>query len=666
MQPLHADELFQTIASPLSFAGDEAAPFETASRLEWLSTNAVGGFASGTVAGSHARRYHALLVADLPAPHHRMALLGKVDETVTVMEERFDLSTNRYPNSVVHPQGWKYIAEFTPFPVPQWTYKMPGQAVLVKRVFLARGKNTVYVTYTLREAPSQVTVTLTPLVQWKGFHEQMHPWHGFPLRRGPEVGGWSVQATPDAPVLRMLVKSGRWTPAGWWHEQILHDRERERGLEYSEDLFCPAVCQVSLRVGQTVAFVATVEPDEPDEWTFALAEIVRHQERLIAQAGDGKPANATWDDLVRASDVFVIKAQKARSTIIAGYPWFGDWGRDTMIALPGLCFATKRFDEARAILSDFAGVVKDGLIPNRFPDTHRPGVGGDAPDYNTADATLWFVHACGLYVEATGDTGFQQMMLPILETILEAHERGTHYGIGMDADDGLLRAGEAGTQLTWMDAKVGDWVVTPRVGKPVEICALWINALRIVASWKGENGKREDSLAERASISFRAKFVRHDGQGLFDLITPNGHPDYSVRPNQVIAAALPHSPLTPEETRTVLEVATHQLLTPFGLKSLSHHDPAYKAHYFGSPRQRDGAYHQGTVWAWLIGPFVDVYRKVHGAEADVSALLAPLESHLRVFGVGGIAEVFDGDSPHTPNGCPWQAWSVAELLRVGR
>lgn len=669
MKPLDIAELTHAAEQAMGNrpVADVSDPFEALSRREWLAVNGTGGFASGTVAGSSARRYHALLVADLPAPYGRMALVGKVDEVVSVQGERFDLSTNRYPNSVVYPDGWRYVSEFTPFPVPTWTYKLPGQATLVKRIFLGRGKNTVYVTYTLREAPSQIMLTLTPLVCWKSYHDEMHPWPGFPLRRGPEVGGWFVQATADAPVLRLLSRGARWTPAGWWHERMVHDRERERGLEYYEDLFCPAVCEMTLRVGQTVSFVATVEGGEPEDATLALAEIVRHQ-NLLAQTAGAK--TETQRDLVLASDLFVVRAGGARATVIAGYPWFTDWGRDAMIALPGLLLSTRRFDEARAVLQDFAGLVSEGMIPNRFTDS------GELPDYNTADATLWFVHACEQYAKAcdaaTGTDAeqtqaFRAMMQPILETIVAAHQNGTRYGIGMDAEEGLLHAGEPGTQLTWMDAKVGDWVVTPRVGKPVEINALWINALRIVARFHPANAAAQQhytDLAHRAAESFRAKFVRPDGQGLFDVLLDDGTPDASIRPNQVIAAALIGDILTDDEARAVLDVATAQLLTPYGLRSLAPSDSAYKGRYFGSPRQRDGAYHQGTVWAWLIGAYVDLYRRVHGPDADVSALITPLTAHLRDFGVGGLAEVFDGDAPHTPNGCPWQAWSIAEVLRV--
>lgn len=638
----------------------ELQPFEQADTREWLSANGIGGFASGTVSGAASRRYHALLVAALDAPLGRMTLLGKVDETLAVGDKKYDLSTNRYPNNIIFPDGWRHITEFTVWPVPTWTFKLPDGTTLVKRIFLARGKNTVYVTYTLREATAEVTLTLTPLVCWKDYHAEMKPWPGFPARRGPEVGGWLVQATRDAPILRLMARGARWTSAGWWHERLTHQREKERGLDYEEDLFCPAVATVTLRSGQTIAFVATVETDEPLDYTLALTEIVKHQESLVKSA---KAPTGTDDPhrlLTLAADQFVVKAQGVRTTVLAGYPWFTDWGRDTMISLPGLCLTTGRFALAREILQSFAGYVDGGMIPNRFPDSKSE------PDYNTVDATLWFVHACHQYCHAAHDGAFKETLLPILEQIIEAHIAGTRYGIHVDNSDGLLCAGERGTQLTWMDAKVGDWVVTPRQGKAVEVNALWINALRILADWKGADGGADYTAhADKAQASFVAKFVRPDGQGLYDVLKQDDVPDGSIRPNQIIATALPYSPLDTTQAAAVLQTVTAHLLTPYGLRTLSLDDSSYRGTYGGDTWSRDGAYHQGTAWPWLIGPFVDTYRRVHGADADISAFVDPLLSvHLRVYGVGSISEVTDGDSPFPPDGCPFQAWSVAEVLRV--
>jgi predicted glycogen debranching enzyme len=637
----------------------EIQPFEQGDAREWLSANGIGGFASGTVAGAASRRYHALLVAALDAPLGRMTLLGKVDETLSIGNNKYDLSTNRYPNNVIFPDGWRFISEFTVWPVPTWTYRLPDGTVLVKRIFLARGKNTVYVTYTLREAAGEATLTLTPLVCWKDYHSEMKPWPGFPARRGPEVGGWLVQATRDAPTLRLMAKGARWTSAGWWHERLTHQREKERGLDYEEDLFCPAVATITLRPGQTVSFVGTVEPEEPLDYTLALTEIVKHQEALIKAAKAPTDAEDPRRLLTLAADQFVVKAQGVRTTILAGYPWFTDWGRDTMISLPGVCLSTGRFDIARDILQSFAGYVDGGMIPNRFPDSKSE------PDYNTVDATLWFVHACDRYCKAARDSAFQKTLEPILEQIIQAHLNGTRYGIKADLNDGLLFAGERGTQLTWMDAKVGDWVVTPRQGKPVEINALWINALRILADWKKKGGTEYKNHANKAQESFLAKFVRPDGQGLYDVLKQNDVPDGAIRPNQIIAASLPYSPLNKVQLASVLETVTHHLLTPYGLRTLSAADSNYRGTYSGDTWSRDGAYHQGTAWAWLMGPFIDAYRRVHGADADISALVDPLlNAHLRVYGVGSISEVSDGDSPFTPDGCPFQAWRVADFLRV--
>ena len=434
---------------------------------------------------------------------------------------------------------------------------------------MARGANTAYVTYTLREATSMATLTLSPLVCWKEYHAEMHPWTGFPTYSAQDVGGWTVQATPDAPRLRLLVRGATWQTANWWHSTIVYEREAERGQDATEDLFCPAVAQVTLRVGQTVALIATVEKGEPDDDTIALAQVLRHQETVVAGASDAVALAADTDtarDLIIATDPFIVQGMGIRTTVLAGYPWFTDWGRDTMISLPGLCLTTGRLTLAREILMDFSGYVSYGMIPNRFPDN------SETPEYNTVDATLWFVHACDRYLEASpgGDPTFLKTLTPIVENIVAAHIAGTRFGIMVDPADSLLSAGQYGVQLTWMDAKVGDWVVTPRMGKAVEICALWIGVLRILAKWKGAaGGQTFTEQADTAQAAFREKFVRPDGLGLYDLLRPDGTPDAAVRPNQVIAAALPYTPVADETLPAILAIAGEDLLTPYGLRSLS-------------------------------------------------------------------------------------------------
>jgi len=635
--------------------------FDDAEAREWLCANGQGAFAMGTVSNAAARRYHALLIAALPSPHGRMAVLGKVDETLAFdAGSSFDLSSNRYGGGVTYPEGWRYIATFAPWPVPTWTFALPNGAVIVKRVYVARNRNTVYVTYERGDdTAGTAQLTLTPLACWKPYHAEMQIWPGFPYAEGADADGWTMQATPDAPVLRLQLPTGSvWRKAGWTHDHITHLRECERGFACEESLYCPAVGQIVLPVGKTVAFVATVEDGPVADAQEALAEIGQHQFGLVRVAeATGAARDEAGRDLVLASDQFVIRTPSGRPTLLAGYPWFTDWGRDTMISLPGICLATGRFAIAREILEGFAPFVSDGMIPNRFPDA------GDEPDYNTCDATLWYVRACDAYVQATGDTAFQARLLPTLQSIIEWHLKGARYGIGVDASDGLLRAGEAQTQLTWMDAKVGDWVVTPRTGKPVEINALWIAALRVAARWSGDDAYA--AHADRAAASFREKFIRPDGLGLYDVIGDDGAPDAAIRPNQIIAAALADGPLTPDEAAPVVAVVERELLTPHGLRTLAPSDPAYKGVYRGGPMERDGAYHQGTVWPYLLGPFADAFRRVHGSNADVSSFLAPLlEAMGRDYGVGGVAEIFDGDAPHKPNGCPFQAWSVGELLRV--
>ncbi len=661
----------------LTLGRAELSPFENGASREWLSANGTGSFASGSVAGANTRRYHGLLVAALPPPLGRMTLLAKLDESLVVGGERFDLSANRYPDGVIYPDGWRRVESFTVWPVPTWTLRCAGEngdTVITKRVFLARGKNTVYVVYTLVEAPAPVQITLTPLVAWKDYHALMRPWPEFPHTQGASDNGWAIQATPEAPVLRLIAPGALWSAAGWWHERVTLAREIERGFAGEEDLFCPALATLSLAWrGESVVFAATIEDDEPDEAARVLGEITRHQDALAHAAGR-VAGDETGRDLVLAADQFIVRmpeggggGAKKRATILAGYPWFTDWGRDTMIALPGLCLATGRADVAREILESFAAVVSEGMIPNRFPDQD------ETPDYNTADATLWFVHACDRYVAATGDAAFRSRLLPTLKVILADHAWGTRYNIHVDPADGLLYAFTPGTQLTWMDAKVGNWVVTPRGGKPVEINALFINALCVAADWSqaaGEMGGASayEALAERARSAFLTRFVRPDGRGLFDVIRTNDTADATIRPNQIIAAALPYSPLNDDQARAVVETVRTELLTPYGLRTLSPRDSAYRPRYEGGPAERDRAYHQGTVWPWLIGSFVDAFRRVEGkseaTNAAVRDLLAPLLDSLADYGMGGIAEVYDAEAPQRPNGCPWQAWSVAEILRA--
>ena len=650
-------------------SGDVLQNWDEASRREWLVTNGLGGYASSSLSGANTRRYHGLLVPAFSPPVGRAVLLSKLEEEVRVEDALYQLSANKYP-SVVQPQGYRHLTYFSTRPVPTFTYIFhEGTVVLEKRLWMAHGENTTYVQYHLVKAPEPVRLGLVPLLAYKDYHTEQHRWDGFTGALTYEADGWlQFVAFPTAhPLFLRAEPPFAFSDHSGWFFNFEHPREQERGLEYSEDLYCPGRFDGVLAPGQTVTLIATVEAVRPASPTDALAAETARQKSLLAM-GDVPPGDVRRETLTLAADQFLVERSEkvARATVIAGYPWFTDWGRDTMIALPGLCLTTGRFAIAREILLSFAGAVQNGLLPNRFSD------GGGGAEYNTVDASLWFFHAVYAYAEASGDWDFAQAeMLPVLQTILDAHVKGTDYGIGVDAADGLLRAGEPGIQLTWMDAKVGDWVVTPRTGKPVEINALWHNALCVtaeIADRAGQEGFAADcrTRAAQAKESFATAFWNPDARALYDVIRPDGTPDTSVRPNQIFAVSLPFPVTEGEQAKGVVEQVQSALLTPLGLRTLAPGSPDYRAQYGpGDGAARDGAYHQGTVWPWLLGAFCDAHLKVHGDKSKTRALLDTLLfSGLTQYGVGTLAEVFDGDPPHAPNGCPAQAWSVAEVLRA--
>jgi predicted glycogen debranching enzyme len=649
--------------------GDILQNWDEASRREWLVTNGIGGYGAASLAGANTRRYHGLLVPAFSPPLGRAVLLSKVEEEVRVEDQLYQLSANKYP-SVVQPQGYRHLTYFSTRPVPTFTFIFHEETVVLeKRVWMAHGENTVYVHYTLVKAPEPLRLGLVPLLAYKDYHTEQHRWDGFTgdLTFEPD-GRLRFVAFPTAHPLFLHVKPPFvFDDHSGWFYNFEHPREQERGLDFTEDLYCPGRFNGVLAPGQTITLVATVESERPAESEEALAAEVGRQKALLAQAGV-TPGDAARETLTLAADQFVVeKSEKvARATIMAGYPWFTDWGRDTMIALPGLCLTTGRHAVAREILMSFAGAVHNGLLPNRFSD------GGGGAEYNTVDASLWFFHAVHAYAQASGDwEGAQAEMLPVLKTILDAHVRGTDYGIGVDPSDGLLRAGQPGVQLTWMDAKVGDWVVTPRTGKPVEINALWHNALCVTADLAGRAGQADLAAdcrerTAQAKESFMRLFLNPATHSLFDVIGPDGQPDASFRPNQIFAVSLPFPVIEGDEAKAVVDAVAASLLTPFGLRTLAPGSPDYHGRYApGDPTARDGAYHQGTVWPWLLGAFCDAHLRVYGDKARTRALLGTLlDIGLSEYGVASLAEVFDGDAPHAPNGCPAQAWSVAEVLRA--
>ncbi|MCU1237076.1 MAG: putative glycogen debranching enzyme [Candidatus Solibacter sp.] len=628
---------------------DVCADPEAARKLEWLETNGLGGFASSSILGWNTRRYHALLTAAIKPPVGRVVMLSKLEETLIIGGRRYELGTNRYPGAI-HPEGFRSLREFRLDPFPIWTFDVDGVTV-EKRVFMVDGENTTVIEYTV---PAGAALELRALIAFRDYHATTHANDALNSHFETRDGVTELRPYPDQPAMYLAHNASSVDPGDGWYFHFEYDEERERGLDFVEDLFNPIV----LRFSGSATVIASTEPhralDAPELRTRELA-------RRAAIVAAAPCTNALVERLTLAADAYLVQRGEFK-TVVAGYHWFSDWGRDTMIALPGLTLVTRRYEIARRILLAFAESIDRGMLPNRFPDS------GERPEYNTVDATLWFFEAARAYGEAIGDYDLLRELYPKLKEIVEWHLRGTRYGIRVDRD-GLLACGEPGVQLTWMDAKVGDWVVTPRTGKPVEIQALWYNALRTLESLAGRFEDRSSQeflgeLAARARESFNAQFWNEPAGCLFDVVTADSR-DAAIRPNQIFAISLPYRILDDDaRARRALDVVERELLTPLGLRTLSPRDPQYRGRYEGDVISRDGAYHQGTVWPWLIGPFVTAHRRVNGDDSRTADWLRAFESHLQTSCLGQISEIADGDAPHTPRGCVAQAWSVAELLRV--
>ncbi len=645
---------------PISFDATVTHDFENAANREWLEANGLGGWASGTIAGCHTRRYHGLLVAATRPPVGRMVLLSKLSETLALGDERFELDTNRYAGAV-NPRGFESLSSFALDPMPTFVYEAGG-VKLRKSITAIHGENTTVILYDVLEAPASFTLELRPLIAYRDYHALQHRNDAIRFANATFAEGvFRARPYDGAPELFLQAAGCSFSAKPDWYFRFEYAKEQERGLDAYEDLFCYGAFHRQLAKGDRFGvIVSTGDVDGRDP----LALVAKERARRIAVASEVAGDDDTVRALTLAADAFIVRRGEDLRTIIAGYPWFSDWGRDAMIALPGVCLATGRHDDAKKILRAFARSVDAGMLPNRFPDV------GEAPEYNTVDATLWFFVAAHRYLEASGDEEFVlRELLPVFEEIVAWHERGTRYGIKVD-DDGLLLAGSPGTQLTWMDAKIGDWVVTPRHGKPVEIQALWYNALCVLADLRKRAGRSADS----ASLLARAKQVKERFVGLFwnpeasclfDVVDGDLK-DASIRPNQVFALSLPYPLLPKDKARSVLAVIEQKLLTPYGLRSLAPDDPGYRGRYEGDLASRDSAYHQGTVWSWLLGPYADALVKTNGAVGKPKARKAieGLTPHLQEAGLGTISEIFDGDVPHAPRGCPAQAWSVGEAIRV--
>jgi predicted glycogen debranching enzyme len=649
----------------IQFNKETCGNLDAALRREWLETNGLGGFASSTITGLNTRRYHGLLVAATQPPVGREVLLSKLEETLLIDGEAFDLSSNRYPG-VVHPQGFRYLTNFRLDPFPIFTYEVEG-IVIEKTVFMVYGENTTVVQYELkgtnRSQPSKsLRLEIRPLIAFRDYHSTTHANSGLngAVEQGPELA--AVAPYPGLPTLYFAHNAMELQKTCDWYRNFEYDVERERGLDFAEDLFNHFILRFDLLSNGQASIVASIEHRD-------VARVSQYRQAEIKRRRTATQTSPLKDEFARAlsaaSDQYIV-ARDDKKTIIAGYHWFSDWGRDTMISLPGLTLPTGKHDVARSILSTFARHVDQGMLPNRFPDA------GETPEYNTVDATLWFFEAARAYLAYTGDEEFVRAELyPVFTDIISWHTRGTRYGIKVDAS-GLLASGEPGVQLTWMDAKVGDWVVTPRRGKPVEIQALWYNALCIMEELAPQFGddagqKRYRNMAAMANWAFNRLFWNEKDNCLYDVVN-DGPPDASIRPNQIFAISLPYTMLSPDRARRVVEKVREHLLTPYGLRSLAPSDPQYRGRYRGGPVERDGAYHQGTVWPWLIGPFITAYVKVNGARdvarRQAAEWLLPLQDHLSDAGLGHISEIFDGDLPQRPGGCAAQAWSVGEVLRA--
>jgi predicted glycogen debranching enzyme len=655
------------VGTLLSFGRELTGDLRAAESREWLCTNGAGSFASGTVAGTLTRRYHGLLMAALDPPLDRRLLVAKVEEIAEYLGEAFELGTNRWAGGAVAPEGHRFLEAFRLEDMtPIWTFAC-ADALIEKRVWMEQGQATTYVRYQVLRASGAVELALKCLVNCRDLHATTQG-RGAGMSVEVVPDGLAVTAFAGAPPLRLLSAGARAEITQEWYRGYYLAREAERGLDHLDDHFHAGTFRARLEPGRSLTIACSAEPGPSADGEAAWGRrqsTVQSLRRCWDQARREPAAIPAWvEQLVLAADQFIVRRPlpelPAGLSIIAGYPWFEEWGRDAMIAVTGLAVATGRPEIARRILTTVSRFVDRGMLPNRFPDATR------SPEYNTADAALWFIEALRAYHAATGDDPFLSRLFPVAEDIVGWYRRGTRFGIGEDTADGLLRAGVAGAQVTWMDAKIGDFVVTPRIGKPVEINALWHSALWACAGFARRLGKPHaewEERAARAGASF-ARFWNESAACCYDVIDGPAGSDPAVRPNQIFAVSMAVSPLPPGRQRAIVEICAHRLLTSFGLRSLDPANPAYRGRYAGGPRDRDSAYHQGTAWGWLLGPFALAHLKVYGDAGAAASFLEPMGRALAAYGLGTLGEVFDGEPPFQPGGSPAQAWTVAETLRA--
>jgi predicted glycogen debranching enzyme len=653
----------------IEFDGSICKSLESAKTREWLVTNGIGGYASSTMAGMNTRRYHGLLIAATKPPLGRILMLSQLEETLVIDGKRFDLSTNTYAGGFVHPNGYQNMVRFRLEPYPTFTYAQQGWE-LEKSIFMVQGENTAVIEYAVKKIRPgcDVSLEVRPLIAFRDYHGTAH--ENDSINRWVSQTPGRVELLPyhDLPSLYLAHDPAEVHVDGFWYKNFEYEVEKDRGLDFVEDLFSPMYFKASLNGNHRFGLIASTEQRSTAKIPqYYHAELARQTEN----SGSGSELVQT---LQRAAEQF-IATRKPHMTVLAGYHWFGDWGRDTMIALPGLLFTTGKPEIAKEILLEFVRYVDGGMLPNRFPDAD------DAPEYNTVDATLWFFEAIRQYLAYSDDAAWQSEALAMiraefyapLQSIIAAHVAGTRYGIHVD-ENGFLWAGDASTQLTWMDAKVGDTAFTPRSGRAVEIQALWYNALktmehfaRLLGDDTSASGYAE--LAAKLQTNFEPVFWKDEYGYLCDVVGGDGF-DASLRPNQIFAISLHYPLLKGERAVRALEIVERELLTPYGLRTLSPNDSRYRAHYQGGVWDRDSSYHQGTVWPWPAGHFFFAKLNAVGATPEVSAQihawLGVFAGHLREAGLGQVSEIFDADPPFTPRGCMAQAWSVSEILRLAK
>ncbi len=652
--------------------------YNEALRNEWLETNGLGGWSSSSIIGCNTRRYHGLLVAATKPPTERTVLLSKLDETIVSGAERFELGVNDY-GEVISPAGNQFLKLFTRELFPQWTYEINDIQVR-KTIAMIHGENTVVVIYDVLKAKKTFTMELLPLMAGRFYHSLQQ--EGPQIYWDADFKNGQFHNKPDGYLdVFINVPGSSYLHDPRWFNNFNYAVEKYRGQDYKEDLFNHGIFSVSLKKGDSLGIIISTENTESRDAHELLAkESLRRQSLLNDQ-----PDNETLSTLILAADQFIVRRNiksadsskvpstggdlgEAGATVIAGYHWFTDWGRDTMISLPGLCLSTGRFEDAKKILSAFAMSVSRGMLPNRFQDN------GEEPEYNNVDGTLWYFIAVHKYLQATsslspaGDVSFvMKQILPVLKDIIDWHQKGTRYNI-QETEDGLLYSGEEGVQLTWMDAKVGDWVVTPRRGMAVEIQALWYNVQIIYADLLEKNNEINEAKiitanAAKTKTSFLQQFWNEESKCLYDVV--NGEEkDKSIRPNQLFAISLPYPVIDGKQAKAVLKIVEEKLYTPVGLRSLPTDDSRYIGIYGGDAWKRDSSYHQGTVWSWLLGAYVDAVMKVESKKSKAKKVIGAFKYHLNEGCIGSVSEIFDADAPHHPRGCIAQAWGVAEVLRV--